>query len=901
MKKQVMNIPLKSVIMTIGPSGCSKSTLIEKQLVPQLEKLVPGANIQVLSSDEYRREILGKRLKEGKNGEEYISKTDDRMKYASEGAFKLMEAKFDAVTTWPITADFVILDATFIGEKTRLQFAQKAKNAQYQLIGLIFDFGDREEYFRYIDDIEHKLLISRHLKRFKEELRDIGRKYFDNIYIIKSKDHEIVVEKDCSYDLMKVAKLDEFNSYFIVGDIHGCLKEFKELLISVGFEIRGNRIVGRDDMMIVSVGDTVDKGDETPELIDFLYENMDRIKICIAGHDRHLTKCFEDNVRNDNGVVGKDGGVVGKDGGVVGKDKKYFDSIKKLTSEQLAKFYSIMERQCHFYVHNNFVVTHSPCENRYIGKFDSQSKKMQRSRKYPYRREFESDSKYIDAVHKNFSFIFDEAKKYDPYHIFGHVAMTDKVVIGNKVFLDTGCVYGNKLTGVIISRDNPGRLYFKSVQSSYPRGEYIINHSDILGIINEDNEIKFDSLEFKDKIDIIELSKNRVNFVSGTMSPCSSNMNKEVGEKTLEDMREALSYYKNHGVNKVMLQKKYMGSRANMYIFPNDIDKSYMVSRNGFVIKRFGLDLENAYKKMLDFLINKNIIDVSDAKLIIVDGELMPWSLLGRGLIESHFMTVGKGVESELRLLEDTGFEAYLEDFNKKYDDSGFKELKKTHKKVELIKVIGENQYRQMSSFDTFRWEDIEKQKNAIDIYNRQIDIYGKLEGDLEFKPFAVLKVVNTDGSEELFWNSSNEFVFTAVSDDEYLIVSIDDKDFGSGLSNARKWFDKIVQDNYEGIVVKPFEKVYIPGVAPYMKVRNPNYLTIIYGYDYTIEPKFTRILENKNIRGKLRTSIKEFDIGRRMLEIPYDSICEDNKEYLDICAKMVIEEKREKVFDPRL
>jgi hypothetical protein len=153
------------------------------------------------------------------------------------------------------------------------------------------------------------------------------------------------------------------------------------------------------------------------------------------------------------------------------------------------------------------------------------------------------------------------------------------------------------------------------------------------------------------------------------------------------------------------------------------------------------------------------------------------------------------------------------------------------------------------------------------------------------------------DGNEELFWDQGNDFVFGLVSDDQCLIVSTDD----IGLDNARKWFDKIVKEGYEGVVVKPLEKVHIPGIAPYIKVRNPNYLTIIYGYDYIIEPKFTRMLENKNVRNKLRISVKEFEIGKRMLEIPYNEINENNIEYLNLCAQMVIEEKKEKELDPRL
>lgn len=875
-----MIIPLKSVIMMIGPSGCGKSKFIKDRLVTQLRSFVPDANIQILSSDGYRREILGKEEKD-------MSKTDGRMKYASEGAFKLMEAKFDAVTTWPITADFVILDATFIGRHTREQFVEKAKKAQYQLIGFLFDFDDREEYFKYVEDPEHRFLISQHLKRFQKELGEIGRKDFDYFYKIKSKDHDIKLEKDESYDQMKLAVLPSLNSYFVVGDLHGCLKEFKELLNSVGFEISGddgdngnnrNRINGNDNTLIILTGDIPDRGNEVSELIDFILVNIDRIKICKGGHDRSLVKYIE-NGRIDNRIK---------------KDKlKHFDSSEKLSPGDLSKFETIMEGQWYFYVHNHFVITHSPCENRYIGKFDKFSVRKQRSDSYPHHDDYTSEEDYLKDLKEHFSYISSDGKKYDPYHIFGHVAVNSATIVGNKIFLDTGCVYGNKLTGVWINVEyDRVKLKFKSVESNYPKDSSlsIINIDDL--DIKKDNEIKFESLEFEDKIDILEFAKNKINFISGTMTPCSANR----AEKTLEDMREAFSYYRDNGISNVMLQKKYMGSRSNMYLFPKDIEKSYMVSRNGFVIRR--LNLKPLYEKMLKFFTDNDDKNnrILDSELIIIDGELMPWSALGKSLIESHFTTAGKGVESELQLLEETCFESILEDIKKRYDESGYKDLRKEHKKEDLKKIMGENQYRQMYSFGNFRWVPIKEQMYAINIYNRQIEIYGKSKEELEFKPFAILKVVRNDG-EELFWDRGNIFVFSTVSDDECLIVSTDD----IGLDSAKKWFDKVVGEDYEGVVVKPLEKVYTPGIAPYIKVRNPNYLTIIYGYDYLIEPKFTRKIESKNIRNKLRTSIKEFEIGKRLLEIPYNEINENNIRYLDLCAQMVIEEKKEKELDPRL
>jgi len=103
-----------------------------------------------------------------------------------------------------------------------------------------------------------------------------------------------------------------------------------------------------------------------------------------------------------------------------------------------------------------------------------------------------------------------------------------------------------------------------------------------------------------------------------------------------------------------------------------------------------------------------------------------------------------------------------------------------------------------------------------------------------------------------------------------------------------------------EGIVIKP-EIVDTPNVAPYMKVRNPRYLSIIYGYDYQSPRKYSKLLNQKNIYKKLSSSIKEFKIGRTLLEIPYKEINKDNIKYISLVAHFLKLEAKSAELDPRL
>ncbi|MOA43840.1 hypothetical protein D3C78_1660390 [compost metagenome] len=102
-----------------------------------------------------------------------------------------------------------------------------------------------------------------------------------------------------------------------------------------------------------------------------------------------------------------------------------------------------------------------------------------------------------------------------------------------------------------------------------------------------------------------------------------------------------------------------------------------------------------------------------------------------------------------------------------------------------------------------------------------------------------------------------------------------------------------------EGVVIKP--EVSVPYAVPYMKVRNTEYLSIIYGYDYRFPHKYKKLLKQKNINMKLRTSLNESRMGKELLSIPFAEIAPDNASYKEVAANLLFEVAREKEIDPRL
>lgn len=118
--------------------------------------------------------------------------------------------------------------------------------------------------------------------------------------------------------------------------------------------------------------------------------------------------------------------------------------------------------------------------------------------------------------------------------------------------------------------------------------------------------------------------------------------------------------------------------------------------------------------------------------------------------------------------------------------------------------------------------------------------------------------------------------------------------------SLAEEYFAAItVEQKMEGIVIKPEQEQ--PGVVPYLKVRNPGYLSIIYGYDYRFPHKYAKLLKQKNIVPKLRTSLAEHRLGKQLLEVKLEEISADNDTYKQIAANLLFEVKKEQEIDPRL
>ncbi|OMF22059.1 metallophosphoesterase [Paenibacillus sp. FSL H8-0548] len=859
-----MRTRIHTIFMFIGSTECGKTTFANEVLMPQLrfreEEKGVIANVQYISSDSIRQELLGS---------DY-DKYDQVMLEASDQAFQLLFEKLRLVTTYPINAEFVVVDTTGLSEDFRAKVRGIAKDNHYNLEVVLFDYRKREDY--YASDRSKKLITS-HINRLRKEvLGSLSREKYNKIHKVRAKDFyspaDRLVNKD--YKIM-IEDVDDYlaailpleQKAIIVGDVHECVDELKALLVSHGFELDGDQLLETAkvrDTKVLLVGDWIDKGKRTKEIIDFLYVNQHHFLFVLGNHESFVYKYMRGEIKGVEEEL----------------LHAYFDSTEVLRGDDmlLQRFNHLVSLSNPFYKRvgkhgSSYYVTHAPCENKYIGKLDSDSKRHQRN--------FRIDRSA--PLEEQLAFLKREAVANQPYHVFGHIAAKNAFRIKNKIHIDSGAVHGNQLTSVMLSAKP---IYKSQLSAQAAIGD------ELYTLFKQERKVSLQELDEDEARRLQYCASHKINYISGTMAPAD----KDEAAGELESLSKGLDYFRGRGVKEVVLQPKYMGSRCNVYLHA-ELDQCFAVSRNGYEINK--LDLTPVYEKLLNRF--GGYMKENDIAMLLLDGELLPWQALGEGLIDKQFKPIEQALKTELAFLQANGFDEAFNKLVDNYKESGFERDQFHLSKGELNEKHGLTIYQNYKHVHTMleKHRPLDEHIEAYVTYKKQLELYAEA-GELQYKPFSLLKMIYRDGSEALpDWCTSEMYRF--LSDDSFIKLDLMNTE---SYDQAEQYFRALTIDNHmEGVVIKP-EQI-VPEAVPYMKVRNASYMSIIYGYDYRFPHKYQKLIKQKSINMKLRTSINEHRLGQIMLEVPFSNISPENEAYQSAVANLLFEVAREKEIDPRL
>ena len=191
---------------------------------------------------------------------------------------------------------------------------------------------------------------------------------------------------------------------FIIGDIHGCLEMFEELMNTIEWSPESDRLI--------FLGDYIDRGMNPKGVIDYLIDLRERSDLvqCILGNHEKIFLDYLD---------GRDLNTFFYNGGETTLDSYEKDGETHIPEEHIAflrSLDSIIEL-------DDFYIVHAGLRPG-----------IEINRQDPE-----------DMLWIRDPFIFSDYN-FGKRVIFGHTPFTSPLVMKNKIGLDTGAVFGNKLT-----------------------------------------------------------------------------------------------------------------------------------------------------------------------------------------------------------------------------------------------------------------------------------------------------------------------------------------------------------------------------------------------------------------------------------------------------------------------
>ena len=378
---------------------------------------------------------------------------------------------------------------------------------------------------------------------------------------------------------------------------------------------------------------------------------------------------------------------------------------------------------------------------------------------------------------------------------------------------------------------------------------------------------------------------NKINALAPTISPAP----KSLQRNEIESIYEGFRYYYELGVSEIVVQQKYMGSYCDIYLQKN-LNETYFASRNGYRVSQ--IDQNKAQLACQD--LHKRF-DWSKLQTVIIQSELMPWSVLGQSLIENDFCGYLNVHQNHYEYLSKSNLYAKIEALKQSNPYLEYMCYKSEYPEEEIKKYFSEHVVLQYETITAFKKLDLADYKKCIDVFAEQIKHFGKT-GEMYFKPFNILKKIFDDGSELIV---DDNMSYCEINDDKCLNLPIgNEKELNCAIEATYEWFAQIEMENKEGILIKP-RKAFIKNVPPALKVRNNNYLVMIYGIDFQTDYKYH--LEKRKINRKLQSSINDWMQNWELLKIKYSEINKENNFFKSLLFNRIMEEDAKVALDSRL
>lgn len=834
-----LNIPELSMVVLMGASGSGKSTFAKKYFKPT----------EIISSDFCRGMVSD----------------DENDQSASKPAFEVLHyiakkrLEFGKLT---------VVDATNVQESSRKSLVKVAKDENCFAVAIVLNYSEtvcKERNKNRSDRTVAEYVIRNHTKQMRRAIRGLQKEGFKYVYVLDNPEEAENVEIERRP--LKSNLKHEHGPFDIIGDVHGCFEELKQLLEKMDYKIEITKdeagiqtynAIHPNGRKLVFLGDLVDRG---PAVVDVLKLVMGTVKsgnaFCVPGnHDSKLVKKLKGaNVNTKYGL------------------EITLEQLNCDTKEFVEEAKKFLDRLISHYVFDdgNLVVAHAGMKEEFQGRSSG------RVRNFALYGETTGEKDEY-GLPVRYEWALDYRGKATV--VYGHTPQADVQKMNNTINIDTGCVFGGNLTAyrypekefvqikALKTYYEPAKPLVSDEMKKNDERDDIVDIKDVYGkkiietglynnvMIREENSIA--ALEIMSRF---AADPHWLIYLPPTMSPSESSNE----EGFLEHPFEAFEYFKSRSVDRVVCEQKHMGSRAVVIVCKNEKTASDRFGvtdgTDGICYTRTGRRFfdNTEFEKLFIDKIRKTLDATSfwddfKTEWVCFDCELMPWSAKAQGLLKNQYSAVGaSGRESLLEAVN-------LLNLAKNRETSALEVDKQ---------VSGQNaDINELLKRFEERAESMDKYVDAYREYCWSVDSID----DLKLAPFHILATEgNTYMHRNHLWHMSNIEKYCTQGNNmiiatNHIIIDVTDS---QSIATGVKWWEDLTNAGGEGMVVKPYDFVVKNReelLQPAVKCRGKEYLRIIYGPEYTLNENIER-LRKRSVRKKRSLALREFALGIEALE----------------------------------
>ncbi|GFE21520.1 polynucleotide kinase-phosphatase [Streptomyces nigrescens] len=852
---RTLAVPDLSLVVLIGATGSGKSTFAARHFRPT----------EVLSSDFCRG----------------LVSDDENDQSASGDAFDVLHF----IAGKRLAAGrLTVVDATNVQSEARAQLVRLAREHDVLPVAIVLDMPEQVCAARNAARADRaglpRRVIQRHQRELRRSLRHLEREGFRKVHVLRGPEEvesaEVVTERRFN-DLRHLT-----GPFDIIGDIHGCRSELETLLGRLGYALVRDALgrpvdaVHPEGRTAVFVGDLVDRGPDSPGVLRLVMGMVGAgHALCVPGnHENKLGRYLKGRkVQHTHGLA---------------------ETIEQLEKEDAAfhtEVGAFLQGLVSHYVLDGggLVVCHAGLPEKYHGRTSG------RVRSFAL---YGDTTGETDEFGLPVRYPWAEDYRGRAAVVYGHTPTPRATWLNNTLCLDTGCVFGGAMTALRwperelvdvpaervwyepakpLATEAPGGADGRPLDLNDVAGRRIVE-TRYMGRLAVKEENAAAALEVMSRFAI---DPRLLPYLPPTMAPCATSAE----EGYLEHPAEAFAGYRADGVREVVCEEKHMGSRAVVLVCRDETvaGELFGVPKgvSGALYTRTGRPFfddpevtERLLRRVRDCAEEAGLWDGLETGWLLLDAELMPWSLKATGLLRKQYAAVGAA--------SGAAFPGVLDALETA-----------AARGVEVSPLLGRQRDRAADAaafteaYRRYCWR-VGATADADEAPQEPGGGagLGELDG-IRLAPFQILAVQgrslaglpHTDQLALLDRLIAAEGAVAAreaggatdrpgllATTRRILVDTEDETSVAAGIA----WWQELTADGGEGMVVKPVQALIRQAdgrlVQPGVKCRGREYLRIIYGPEYT-RPENLQRLRVRHLGHKRSLALREYALGLEALD----------------------------------